>query len=531
MTNLPSNFDARAILNGAASQMGFDVFTASLSKAEKEDNLPAGRQEVETDALSKAIESNGSNGEDKTLGEIVEAQEFGFSETDVAAKDKPKTAVAEELQSDNIKVAKKINEIPEEVKINSTEKKALPINAAMLTDSMRSILGKIHLGALIRGASSSRKRLLIGAVPALLILFVIIFYVFMRSAVITLNINTKETDKTENITFSQSDATDASKNIISAQFLSVSEDGKESMATTGKKETGDKAKGTVTIFNNNDSAKTIPVGTVIISSNDLKFLTDKAITVASASGDIFSGTEPGKANVPVTAEKFGTNYNFPSNTKFSLEGASSIAAKNDEAFSGGTKKDVKVVAKADADKLTKEIQKKLENEAKKDILKKASAESVVLPNFISVTFERKTFSKKVDEEADEVSLTAAISFTGISYKKSELIAFAKDKLKENIDPEMTIDEDKIEVEATDIKKDGNKTTAKVKIKAGLIPKVEEKELAEKIAGKSRIDATGILSDIPEVKNVDISVFLNLPFLPKNLPFSPEKIKIMVNKNG
>ena len=526
VTNLPSNYDARAVLNGAANQMGFDVLTASLEK--------------EADALSKAIEPNGeekttkivaNDNEDKTLGEIVEAQEFGFSETDVKTKDKPKTAVAEELQSDNINVAKKISEIPEEVKIDSAERKSLPINAAMLTNSMRSILGKIHLGALIRNASGSRKRLLIGIVPILLALFVIVFYVFMRSAVVTLDINTKETEKTENVTFSEVDATDASKNVISVKILTVRQDGKQSIPTTGKKETGDKAKGTVTIFNNNDSAKTIPVGTTITSSNDLKFLTDKAVTVASASGDIFSGTEPGKANVSVTAEKFGTNYNLPSNAKFSLEGTSSIAAKNDEAFSGGTKKDVKVVAKEDADKLTKELQKRLEADAKEDIKKKASGDSVVLPNFISVTFDRKTFSKKVNEEADEVNLTAAISFQGILYKKSELVAYAKDKLEENIDPDMKIDEDKVEAEATGIKKDGDKTTAKVKIKAGLIPKVDEEELAKKIAGKSIEDATSELNQIPEVKNVNINVFLNLPFLPKNLPFSSGKIKIVVNKNG
>ena len=74
------------------------------------------------------------------------------------------------------------------------------------------------------------------------------------------------------------------------------------------------------MFNNGDSGITIAAGTVITSSNDLKFITDKAVSVASASGDIFSGTEPGKADVSVTAEKFGSNYNLPSDTKFSVEG-------------------------------------------------------------------------------------------------------------------------------------------------------------------------------------------------------------------
>lgn len=534
VTNLPANFDARAVLNGAAKQMGFAVLEASIAQAEKEDGIEG------EDALSLAIgspnekpakESIVSSEEDKTLAEVLESQEFGFSETDVKEKDKPKTAIDEDIQSDNLRMNKKIEEIPEEVKIKTGDRRSLPVNATAIAGSMKSALGHIHFGKIIRLASSSPKKFMIGIVPVLLIFLLIIFYIFFRTATVTLGINSKETEKTENVTFSESDSTDAGKNIISAEFITVSEDGKVSTPTTGKKETGEKAKGTVTIFNNNDSAKTIPVGTVLVSSTDLKFLTDKAITVASASGDIFSGTDPGKANVSVTAEKHGTNFNLPSNTKFTVEGSSSIAAKNDDPFSGGTKKDIKVVAKADVDKLTKEIQKQLESDAKEAIKKKALGDSVVLPNFISITFDRKSFSKDVDDEANEVSLTATISYLGVSYKRSEINAYAKDKLKENIDSDMTIDEENIQVEATDIEKDKDETTAKVKIKAGLIPKIDVSEIAKEIAGKSLTDAELELNAIPEVNDIDIKVFLNLPILPKRLPFSSDKIKVVVNKNG
>lgn len=516
---LPPNFDARAVLNGAAIQMGFDVLETTLRKAEKED-------ETNVDNLDTTIKDAS---EDKTLAEV--ASEFGFVEKDIKADKAPKTAVDDSLQSDNIKISDQFREIPEEVKLKTADSKPFPINAATMTLLIKSTLGKIHLGKMIRFASASRKRFLLVAFPLFLIFLIIIFYVFLRSATVTLDINPRETDKTENITFSESEVTDASKNIINAEFLKVSEDGKKSIPTTGKKETGDKAKGTVTIFNNNEAGKTIPTGTTLVSPNNLKFLTDKAVTVASASGDIFSGTEPGKANVSVTAEKFGTNYNFPSNTKFSIEGASSIAAKNDEAFSGGTKKEIKVVSRSDVDKLTKDLQKQLEAQAKVDILKKAKSDSVTLPNFISITFDRKSFNKDVDEEANELSLTARVSFLGISYKKSELISYAKDKLKENVEEGMTIDEDRIDVQASDIKKDKTKTSAKIKIKAGLIPLINEKDLANQIAGKSIEDAVKKLSEIPEVNNVKIKVFLNPPLLPKNLPFSSSKIKIVVNKNG
>jgi hypothetical protein len=521
ITNLPSSFDARAVLAGAASQMGFEVLEASVEKAEKEDSL-------ETLEPIVPVED-----EDKTLAEA--ASEFGFTTEDLA--EKPKTAVdesvMENVKSDNIALAEEFKEIPEEEKIKTSDSRSLGVNAAAMGASMGSFISKLKLGgAFSKVKSGPKKRLLVLAVPLIVLLLIVLFYIFGRTATVTLGVNSRTEEKTENITFSEDSATDASDNVINVKIVTSTQDGKVTTAATGKKETGDKAKGTVTIFNSStDGGKTLQAGTVITSSNDLKFVLDKAVTVASASGDIFSGTEPGKADVSVTAEKFGTSYNLPSNTKFTVEGTSDIAAKNDKAFTGGTKKDVKVVSQKDLDKLEKDLQEKLEGDAKSEIESKASGEYIVLPNFTSVEFDKQSFSHKVDAEANEVSLTGTISFEGVSYKKSDLVDFAKDKLADEVGNDMMIDEDKVEVEASDISTKNNRTTAKVNIKAALVPKIDEEEIADEIAGKSIKDATTTLQSLPEVERVNVNVFLNLPFLPQRLPFSAGKIKVNVEKNG
>lgn len=517
--NLPTNFDARAVLNGAATQMGFDILEGSLAKAAKQDS-------GQIDGLSEAVEGES----DKTLAEA--ASEFGFVEDDVSKKDKPRTAQPiDETPKTNIAIADQLREIPEEVKLKGAETKSFPINASFISAGILGFMKKINIGSLLRGAGNSRKKLLIGIIPIALILLILYLYFFARSATLTLDIKGKVTDETAGVTFSQSEETNASDNVISAQFISVSEDGKKSTGTTGKKEIGDKAKGTVTIFNSGSTGATIPTGTVLTSSsNDLKFITDKAVTVASSSGDIFSGTDPGKADVTVTAEKFGTNYNLPSNTKFSVEGSSSIAAKNDKPFAGGTKKEVKVVAKKDQDKLVSNLQKQLETDAKDDIKKEAEGGAQVLPNFISVEFEKKSFSKDIDDEANEVSLTATITYKGVSYKNQDILAFAKDKLEDS-NGNLEVDEQSIETSATDLKEKGDGASAKLKIKARLVPKLDEKELAKEISGKSRSDAIQRLNEINEVSGVDIKIFPPIPLLPDRLPFSSGKIKIVINKNG
>ncbi len=499
VTSLPSNFDARAVLSGAAMQMGFPLIPSGPLR-----NGTGRKEEIsEVKPLEFAKEEHP---EDKTLGEI--AEEFGFSEGDIKKENEPKTAVDESLQSDNINIG---------------TKKSLDF-----LDTLK----KIDIMRILRIAFSSRKKLLILGFPLIFLILILYIYFFVRTATVTLDIERKTATKEEIVTFSKSGTTDAAKNTISAKFITVSEEGKVSKPTSGKKETGDKAKGTVTIFNNNDIAKTIPVGTVLTSSvKDLKFVTDKAVTVASASGDIFSGTKPGTSDVSVTAEKFGTDYNLPSNTKFSLEGTSSIAAKNDNAFSGGTKKDIKVVSKEDTAALEKELRKQVEGKALEEAKKETGEDFTVLPNFVSITFSKKSFSKNVDQEASEVNLTGVVDFEVVSYAKSEISSFAKEKLSQNLEEGLKIDEEKISVSASDIKQENGQINAKVNIRVDLIPDIEENEIAKKIAGKSITSANSMLSEIPEVRNTNIDIFLNLPLLPKKLPFSPDKIKVRVNKNG
>ena len=135
----------------------------------------------------------------------------------------------------------------------------------------------------------------------------------------------------------------------------------------------------------------------------MDFSLDKDITVASASGDVFSGTTPGKANAEITAKKIGQEYNLPSNTKFTVGNSSSIAAKNDEAFSGGTKKEVTVVSADDISKLRSELPKSLEAKAKENLTSKISEDQVLLSVLISKEIVKEDFSKKKDDEANELN--------------------------------------------------------------------------------------------------------------------------------
>lgn len=563
VTMLPSEFDGRAILFGAAQQMGFDVFETETSQDLQQEpasnaSQPASVEDEEIEKTDEEIKVPGKEEENEKLedeevvtGKVKKIPDesaveyFGFIEGKDILKD---PAVKKELVQDapqeilerEIDLSAGKAGVPEELKMENGEQKQLPLNAVMVMSGLKSVsaklgeaVGKIPLRNIMSGIPIPKtgKAIVFPAVLIVFILALVAAYLFTNKATVILNIDGKKIDKSQNVTFSDK-PTDPSSNIIQAEFVSVSEDGSVSTQSTGKKEVGDKAKGTVTIFNNALSSQTISSQTVITSSNDLEFVLDKSVTVSSASGDIFSGTEPGKTNVNVTADKIGQEYNLPSNTKFTIGKSTTIAAKNDNPFSGGTKKEITVVSKDDIAKLLQNLPKSLEQKAKDDLGKKTSGDKVLLPVFINATVSKKDFDRDVNEEAKQVTLKGSVDYEGIAYKKDDAADFASELLKTSISGDLIVDPNNIKVQVKDIKENKNEeVTANITIVGILVPRIDEKKLSKQISGKSLENAQDILEKLPQISSVDIKSSFNIPFFPKRLPFSSKNIKITSKING
>ncbi len=522
ISNLEQGFDAKAVLSGAASEMGFQILGET----------PKGTTSKITEKNTKE-----SLSVEKTSTEISEdlpEEPFGFvKDRDVAKNIQQKTEAVEE----NMAVSNIIDEIPDQQQVIE-ERKPLSTNANEVLLGAISILPKLFKVLknsfsklpIISSISIPKGNKFI-AIPALfLILFLLLLsvYLFGRNATVTLSLEGKKVSEEKDVVFSTSSSTDASKNIIAAEFVDVTENGSTTTNATGKKNIGTAAKGTVTIFNQNLSSINIPANSTITSSNNLKFIIDKSITVASASAkDQFSPTNPGTTNVTVTAADIGTNYNLPSNTKFSFSD-SSIAAKNDNPFSGGTKKSITVVSKDDVAKLESDLIKNLEEKARNDVSKKASGDRVILPVFVSETLGKKDFDKKEGDETSKVTLKADVSYKSITYNKSDLISFAKTILQ--IQDSLIFDESRIATNAKNIKvKSGSEAGTTLEISGFLLPKIDEANLAKQISGKNITTAQNILTNISQISNANINISPNIPLFPKTLP-TAGKIKFSINSN-
>lgn len=524
-TPLPKGFDAKAVLFGAATQMGFEV-SGSVSARSSVPAQPK-NEESKTEEINEEIKET----------EVANADDFGFySGKDVANLERNETTKIQE-NLEELQDTSEIENTPrEEIKpkefVANTNPYPNPRNSG------KSFFNKILIPVIFFRKINIWKKLPKFSLPAngkrmffippfavLFIALIVIFYIFMIKATITVTVSPKTVEKNQEIIFSTKDASDFSKNIVAAESVEVSENGKVSTTATGKKEVGDKAKGTVTIYNKSSDPRTLPSGTLITSSNDLDFSLDSTVTIASASGDFFSLTM-GTTKVSVTAAKIGKESNLPSSTTFSIGNLTNIAAKNDTAFSGGNKKEVTVVSKDDLGKLSNDLLKSLEEKAKEDITQKISDEKSLLPSFTNESLSQKSFDKKEGQEASSVTLEGTAAYQGISYKKNDINSFFQNILKEN-NPDLVFSQDKVKYDVQNLKEKDQEITATINIKAPLLPKIDSSKLVKELSGKSFEESQNFIFKIPQVSNVSIKLNPSLPFIPKVLPKISGNISIKI----
>jgi hypothetical protein len=537
ITSLPYGFDVKAVLFGAASQLGFELLEEGMPKEQIEDET----FEEKMRALNEEPEKS------PKLYKNLNASDFGFTkDIDVAKtqtekpKEETKIPTIEFVNEDIANINNDLELEPdfEQTTVKSTKKSnnflIIAKNVfAGIPEITSSFIQKLNIKKNSSFVPKGKFGFIISGI-AIFAATLLICYFFFLKATVTLIIDPKITTQEKKVLFSTTKDTNSGENIIKGEFVSASEEGTASTPATGKKDVGTNAKGSVTIFNSLMQSKTLAEGTVLKNSSGLKFTLDSTATlkaVASHSAD--ETVTPEKTTANVTADQLGKESNLPSGTKFTVASydTADIVAKNDNPFSGGSKKEVTVASKTDAAKLEENLLKQLESKAREDLQKKLSGSTILLPTFITETLSEKSFSVKIGDEASQLTLNGTAEYQGLTYSKNDLIEFSK-SLSKDLPSNQTIDYNNIKATASSIKqKNDDEIEANLNIKTLLLPKFDENNLIKEIKNKSFTVTEDTLYKLPNVSDIKIKLSPSLPFLPKKLPLMEKNIKILIEING
>ena len=323
---------------------------------------------------------------------------------------------------------------------------------------------------------------------------------------------------------------------IPGQVVETSVSGSEKLAATGKKQVGDPARGKVIIYNGTDSSKIFSAGTAM-TTGGVKFTLTSSVTVASRSASQSDplSTVSGKSDpVDVTAGAIGADGNIPSGTSLTVGSfpQSQVVAKSEGNFSGGTSKDVTVVTDADQKKLLAELASTLRKKAQEEIQGKLAdspgeAGKKILEEALTEEITKKTYSKGVNDQANEFNLNLTIKFSGIAYADSDLKMIVAKLVDTNIPEGYQLDLSETETQADVSKMEKNQLIFLARFKAKLTPRLDLLKIKNDLKGQSPKKAGEILRSYENVLESEVRMMPSLPAPLARLPLLPQRIKLEV----
>lgn len=383
--------------------------------------------------------------------------------------------------------------------------------------------------------NSFRTKLLVGVGVFLLVVvaWIILFKVMPKA---TITIKTNATTAPVDITFIADvkvDEVDVQNKVVPAKVHDTEKTKVEKAPTTGEKNMGEKATGTVKMQITTNCVtlpSSVPSGTTI-SSSGFNFVTQKDAVFDISNPDFQNGKCIFSTNsAPVIATEGGGKYNLSART-YTVSGFNTVVG-NGSNMTGGTDKIIKIVSQSDIDsakakalennldEVKAEISKSLEDEGYIPLLETfGNAEPVV------------TSAPSVGAESNEVTVTIVTKYHMTGAKQDGVKKIIDEEAKQKIDTnnqsisDYGLDNAVYHVSAT--KPDGS---ADVKVSTTITAgtQLDTEKIKEEAAGKRRGEVQDQIKSIQGVTDVEVAYS---PFWVTKTPANKDKITVVIQNEG
>ncbi len=449
------------------------------------------------------------NGEDLSIGELAQT-----SSVSAAIAGEPASNINEAAQAASSSLGAAGATVPTAITADKV---------AAAKKAKTGISGKIP------NFDTFRKKLFIfGGLGILLISFLVWALFFAASTTVVITAKTSSVNIAEKLTLDANLATDFQLGRIKPEIKQIKKTVSTEFDTTGTKEIGNRAKGTVTLTNSDGQAITIPGGTVF-SAQNLQFTSDNSVTVPGATVCQRNVVCSGKADVTITAASVGPEYNIPAQAYSTSEDVDATG----QATVGGSKETVNVVAAADVEKAKAQLKSQDETSVRQELNKQFNASSVVIQESFTFSAGDPNVTPAVGEQAKRAKLSAETTYILIGLPRTDVDDVLNDRLNQQITDKT----------GRRIYSNGSKTlkfsqfqpleggiySAQLTTTGYIGPTINEQKLKERISGKRYGEIEQIVNNIEGVENVEIDFS---PFWVSKAPAAEDvTIKFTVKNNA
>ncbi|MDQ3239428.1 MAG: hypothetical protein M3P33_02805, partial [bacterium] len=228
------------------------------------------------------------------------------------------------------------------------------------------------------------------------------------------------------------------------------------------------------------------------------------------------------------ANDIGPEGNIEKNVSLSV----SNLAKTDfeaitlDAFSGGTKKDIKIVAAIDKTNASKQAKDEIQSKISKEITQELSEGEVLLDNAWIISKSIEKFDKATGDESDKLSVELSQTISAYVIKKTDVEDIVS-KISSSSVPdgyELQGEKSTTETQFNSIAKDGV-ISLTATTRTLIIPKINTDEIANSIIGKKEDIATETIKSNSKVFDVSYEYTTSLPSAFSTLPHVKKNITV------
>lgn len=373
--------------------------------------------------------------------------------------------------------------------------------------------------------------LIIGGIA--LLLFLIIFGILavkvLPKATITIDTDSQKVDSNLDLTLSTTaKSLDASSNTVPAKLAQQQKTYSQQVATTGQKNNGNKASGSVQLTNCSGGDVSLAAGTGL-SSNGNTYITQQPVTVPDSDYSKNSTCHNnGKATVNVLAQNPGTSYNGA--TSFTVAGYSSsdLSGTQSSPISGGTDNIVHSVNQNDINNAKAKINTN-DPGVKQDLESqlKGGGYFVIEATYNAGT-PATTQSAAVGAVADNVTVTETVTYTLFGVHESDLKTLVDNDVGTQIDTSKQKIQDEGLSKAVFSVNNASPTGAQISMDTKAIagPDINITSIKNNATGQKPGKVKSDLEGNPGIKSVDVNVG---PFWVTNVPKKTSKIKVVITE--
>lgn len=356
--------------------------------------------------------------------------------------------------------------------------------------------------------------------------FLLLLPYFLSKAEVVINFSPVEINQNFSLSL-DSTATSPSNTKIPVVKKNLDLSFSDSIETTGQKETGEKSKGEITIFNKLDKIQSIPKATILSDPSGKKYELLTSIQVPSSAYNLSTGTiTMGQVKANIIASDIGPEFNLNKDILLSFKDNANLLAKVNDSITGGTRRQIKVVSSDDKTKLSKKVTDSL-NSRISDRVNSESSLNGLLPETKYVDKKVLEFNREVGEEADTLTVNASLSISVFQIDPSQKESILRALFANNTEFLSAVSSpNDFSFSFTATQNSSDKSQGHLAVTGKVLPKVDTIALRQKLRSQSFTNAYKIIDSQPKVYNREINIYPKFFSFLKRLPPSEAKITII-----